>query len=118
MAAAVRTRMERRRILYRPNPARFTFYIHEQALRLRVGTDKIMHEQLLHLVLTTALDNLTLRIVPSAAGDDPRSAAPFRLMEFHEHRPIVYLDHLRDRWPDPRRPRLCEQLPRACAHAR
>jgi transcriptional regulator with XRE-family HTH domain len=92
VAGGVRTRMERRQILYLPNPARFTFYIHENALRLRVGTDEVMHEQLLHLVLTAALDNVTVRIVPSAAGE---FGGAFRLMEFQEHRSIVYLDDLR-----------------------
>jgi hypothetical protein len=58
LAGSVRTRMERRQVLSLPNPARFTFYIHEHALRFRVGTDGIMQEQLLHLVLTAALDNL------------------------------------------------------------
>ena len=91
VAGAVRTRMERRQILYLPNPARFTFYIHERALRLLVGTDEIMQEQLLHLVLTAALDNVTMRILPSAAG---MLGDAFRLMEFHECRPIVYLDNL------------------------
>jgi hypothetical protein len=88
---AVRTRMERRQVLYSPNPRRFTFYLHERALRLRIGTDAIMQEQLLHLVLTAALDNVTVRIVPSAAGT---CGDAFRLMTFDEHRPIVYLDHL------------------------
>jgi transcriptional regulator with XRE-family HTH domain len=92
VAGAVRTRMERRRILYLS--ARFTFYIHEQALRLRVGTNELMHEQLLHLVLTTALDNVTVRIIPSAAGERSAVGGAFRLMEFPEDRPIVYLDYL------------------------
>ncbi|WP_414639159.1 helix-turn-helix domain-containing protein [Actinophytocola sp.] len=92
LASAVHTRMERRQILNLPNPSRFTFYIHEQALRLRVGTDRVMHDQLLHLVLTAALDNVIVRIVPSLArvfGD------AFRLMEFNDCQPIVYLDGLR-----------------------
>jgi len=84
--------MERRHVLYLPDPARFTFFICEQALRLQVGTDEIMHEQLLHVVLTAALDNVTVRIVPRTAGAFGDS---FRLMEFREHRPIVYLDNLR-----------------------
>ena len=92
VVGGVRTRMERRQVLSLPNPARFTFYIHENALRSRVGNDEIMQEQLLHLVLTAALDNVTVRIVPSAAGT---SGDAFHLMEFHEHRPLVYLDHLR-----------------------
>lgn len=94
VASAVRTRMERRRILCQPKPARFIFYLHENALRLRVGTDEIMQEQLLHLVLTAALDNVTVRILPSAAGERSAFGSGFHLMEFHEHRSIVYLDYL------------------------
>lgn len=92
LAAAVHTRMERRLVLYLPKPARFTFYIHEQVLRLPVGGEEVMHEQLLHLVLTAALDNVTVRIVPSTAG---AFGDAFRLMEFNEFRSIVYLDDLR-----------------------
>jgi transcriptional regulator with XRE-family HTH domain len=93
-AGIVRTRMERQRILYLSNGARFTFYIHEQALRIPVGTDEIMHEQLLHIVLTAALDNVTVRIVPIDAGERSMFGGAFRLMEFSEYRPIVYLDNL------------------------
>jgi transcriptional regulator with XRE-family HTH domain len=95
VAGAVRTRTERRRILHRSNPGHFTYYINENALRLRAGTDKIMHEQLLHLVLTAALDNVTVRVVPSTTRE--RSAfSAFLLMEFKDCPPIVYLEHLRD----------------------
>jgi hypothetical protein len=96
VAGVVRTRMERRRILSLPEPKRFTFYIHEHALRLRVGSDQIMHEELLHLVLTTALDDVTVRIVPRASGARSACSGAFHLMQFHQHRPIVYLEHLRD----------------------
>ena len=92
LAGAARTRMERGQILYLRNPARFTFYLHEQALKFHVGTDQVMHEQLLHLVLTAALDNVSVRILPRKAsgfGDG------FHLMEFDQHRSIVYLDNLR-----------------------
>lgn len=94
VAGAVRTRMERRRILSLPDPARFTFFVHEHALRLRVGSDQVMHEQLLHLVLTAAMDHVTLRVVPSAAGERSAVGGAFRIMEFVEHRPMVYLDNL------------------------
>jgi transcriptional regulator with XRE-family HTH domain len=95
VAGSVRTRMDRQRILSLPDPARFTFYLHETALRLRVGTDKIMHEQLLHLVLTAGLDNVTIRIVPHAAGERSAFGGAFRFMEAVRHGPMVYLDHLR-----------------------
>jgi hypothetical protein len=94
LAGAIRTRTERQRIVSLRNSARFTFYIHEQALRLSVGTDEIMAEQLLHLVLTAALDNVALRIVPSAARERSIFGGAFHLMEFEEYRPMVYLDSL------------------------
>jgi transcriptional regulator with XRE-family HTH domain len=93
-AGVVRTRIERQRILYLRNAARFTFYIHEQALRLPVGTDETMHEQLLHIVLTAALDDVSVRIVPIEAGARSAFGGAFRLMEFNEYRPVVYLDNL------------------------
>jgi transcriptional regulator with XRE-family HTH domain len=92
VAGGVRTRTERRQVLYRPNPPQFTFYLGEQALRFQVGSDEIMHEQLLHLVLTAALENVAVRVVPNDVGAFDE---PFRLMEFQEHPPIVYLDNLR-----------------------
>lgn len=94
VAGAVRTRMERRRILSLLDPARFTFFIHEHALRLPVGTHQTMHEQLLHLVLASAMDHITLRVVPTMAGERSAVCGAFRLMEFSEHRPMVYLDNL------------------------
>jgi len=66
--AAVRTRMERQRILRGAVPRRFTFFVHEQALRLQVGGPAVMVEQLLHLVLVAALEHVEVRVVPSSAG--------------------------------------------------
>lgn len=95
VTGVVRTRMERRRILSLPKAARFSFYIHEHALRLQVGTDKTMAEQLLHLVLMAALGNITVRVVPSAARERSAFGGGFQLMEFPSHRPIVSVDNLR-----------------------
>ena len=92
VAATVRTRMERRQILDLRNRARFIFYVHEQALKPRSIADEVMHEQLLQLVLTAALDNVSVRIVPNRAGE---LGDAFRLMEFEQPSPIVYLDNLR-----------------------
>ncbi|GLW90485.1 helix-turn-helix domain-containing protein [Actinokineospora globicatena] len=93
---AVRTRMERARILSLPEPAWFTFYIHEQALRLQIGTPEVMHEQLLHLVLTAATENVTLRVVPSAAGGRSAIGGPFHLMEIPRYPTVIYLENLSD----------------------
>lgn len=92
VAGATRTRQERQRILHRENPAPHTFYVHEHALRLRVGGNAIMRDQLLHLVLMTALDHITVRVVPSAEGERSVFGGPFKLLEFADHVPLVYRD--------------------------
>jgi transcriptional regulator with XRE-family HTH domain len=89
----VRIRLERQRILRVRHPARFTFYLHEHALRLRVGNPKIMHEQLLKIVLLAAFDHITVRVVPVSAGERAAIDGPFDLLQYAEHRPLVYLDN-------------------------
>lgn len=91
----VRIRLERQQILRRPRPARFIFFLQEQALRFRVGSTAIMHEQLLHLVLMAALDHVTLRVVPASAGERTTFGCAFRLLEYRRHDPLVYLDTIR-----------------------
>jgi transcriptional regulator with XRE-family HTH domain len=84
---AVRVRMERQEILHRRRPGQFTFFISEQALRLRVGA-AVMEEQLLALTLLDALPHVTIRVVPALAT----FGGTFRLFTFAQHRPLVYLD--------------------------
>lgn len=91
-AAVARTRGERQRVLHWNSPSQIAFYVHEQVLRIQVGSAAIMHEQLLHLVLMSALDNVTLRIVPSAAGARSVIGSSFRLMEFDSYAPLVNMD--------------------------
>jgi uncharacterized protein DUF5753 len=87
---ALEIRMDRKAIVHRPRPAEFVFFVHEQALRTRVGSAAIMHEQLLHIVLAAALEHVTLRIVP--AGADAVFGGPFRLFEYRKYSPLLYLD--------------------------
>jgi len=93
--AAIRLREERQQVLHRPQPGHFIFYVHEHALRLRVGTAAAMHDQLLKLVLMAALPNVTLRVLPAAAEEQASFGGPFRLFEYREHHPLVYLDHVK-----------------------
>jgi transcriptional regulator with XRE-family HTH domain len=90
--ALVQTRMDRHQVLQRPHPAQFTFFVHEQALRLQVGGAAVMHEQLLHLVIMSGLPHIVLRIVPAIAGEKAAFGGSFRLFEFRDHRPLVFLD--------------------------
>jgi hypothetical protein len=85
--------MERQQIFRWSDPAQFVFFVHEQALRLQVGSPAIMHEQLLHLVLMTALHHVTLRVIPATTGERSAFGGPFQLLEFSKHPALVYLDH-------------------------
>ncbi|MPZ80428.1 MAG: helix-turn-helix domain-containing protein [Actinophytocola sp.] len=91
-AAMVQVRMDRQQVLHRPQRRPFAFFVHEQALRLRVGSAAIMQEQLLHLVLMSNLPHVMLRVVPASAGEQAILGGPFRLFEFRDHQPLVYLD--------------------------
>lgn len=86
----VRARVARQSVLHRPNPARFTFFVHENALRLVVGSLAIMHEQLLQVTLLSALPHVRLHVVP--AGEDSVFGAPFVLMSYAKHDPVVSVD--------------------------
>jgi hypothetical protein len=88
----VAARLGRQSLFTRERPAQFTFYIHEAALRLPVGGPAVMAEQLQHLLRKATRPYLTLRVVPAALGGHAAAAGAFRLMEFAEFRPVVYLE--------------------------
>jgi transcriptional regulator with XRE-family HTH domain len=88
----VAARLGRQSLFGRERPARFTFYIHEFVLRLPVGGPAVMLEQLQHLLRKATRPYLTLRVVPAALGGHAAAAGAFRLMEFAEFRPVVYLE--------------------------
>jgi transcriptional regulator with XRE-family HTH domain len=86
----VRQRMERQLLLgTRP----FEFFIHEQALRLPVGGNQVMNEQLLKLVLIAEQPTISLRVVPMALGARSMFGGEFVLFRYPRHEPLVYLDH-------------------------
>ncbi|GLZ29538.1 transcriptional regulator [Lentzea sp. NBRC 105346] len=71
----------------------FTFYIHEQALRLPVGSSPVvMSDQLDHLQQMNMRPYITMRVVPTAIGAHPGTSGSFTLMKFSNVEPIVFLD--------------------------
>lgn len=72
--------------------AGFSFFVHEFALRLPASTPEVMSGQLHHLLRLSVRPYLSLRIVPASVGVHAGIAGAFKLMEFAEFRPIVYLD--------------------------
>ncbi|HEX6360190.1 helix-turn-helix transcriptional regulator [Actinophytocola sp.] len=88
--AAVGLREERQQILHRPGAGRFTFLVHEQALRLQVGGKAIMHEQLLKVLLLAGLPHVSVRVLPAFAGARGIFGSSFRVFEYRDHSPLVY----------------------------
>ncbi|MFT7866966.1 MULTISPECIES: Scr1 family TA system antitoxin-like transcriptional regulator [Amycolatopsis] len=83
------TRLSRQAILTRPR-ARFSFYLHEFALRLPVGpTPAVMRAQLHNLAKVR--DNAAIRVIP-ATGGHAGLAGDFQLVESDSFRPVIYLE--------------------------
>ncbi|MFC4851930.1 helix-turn-helix domain-containing protein [Actinophytocola glycyrrhizae] len=75
-----RVRIDRQAILDQPKPPRVRAVIHETALRLPIGGQDVMHEQLLHLAATSELPNVEIQIQPTAAGMYPGIGTTFTLL--------------------------------------
>jgi transcriptional regulator with XRE-family HTH domain len=89
----VAARLARQSLFSRDQPAHFTFYVHEFALRLPVGGPAVMLDQVEHLLRMSRRPFLTLRVVPAALGAHAGMAGAFTLLEFADFRPVIYLEH-------------------------
>lgn len=67
----VALRLQRRQVLHRSDPIRYTAYVHEAALRIEFGGMKVMRAQLDHLCEMSELDHVEVRVVPFASGAFP-----------------------------------------------
>lgn len=88
----VRARMDRQILLRRKSPPNFTFYVHEHALRLPIGGQAVMHDQMLHLLFMTSQPFCQVRVIPASIGGHAGLSGPFRLMQFTEHQPVVCVE--------------------------
>jgi transcriptional regulator with XRE-family HTH domain len=68
-------RLRRRDVLDRPDPPMCTFLIHEAALRMTYGGPEIARSQLDHLLKESHRDNVTVRVIPFAAGGFPNAGS-------------------------------------------
>ncbi|WP_434451767.1 Scr1 family TA system antitoxin-like transcriptional regulator [Lentzea sp. E54] len=80
-----------RRAVFHPS-REFVFYIHEQALRLQVGSAQLMVEQLCELLRMSALPYVTVRIVPLSIGTHAGLAGSFTKLAYEKFEPVVYLE--------------------------
>lgn len=70
----------------------FVFYIHEQALRLPVGGDEVMKDQLLHLLAMAQRSYVTMRILPTAIGAHAGLSGSFMQLKYEKFEPVVFLE--------------------------
>jgi transcriptional regulator with XRE-family HTH domain len=88
----VAARLARHTLFTSDQRPEFTFYIHEFALRTPVASPEVMSEQLHHLLRMSVRSYITLRVVPVGVGAHVTMGGAFKLMEFTDFKPVVYLE--------------------------
>jgi transcriptional regulator with XRE-family HTH domain len=92
IAPAVRARAGRQAMLRPYGGPRCTFFIHENALRMKVGGDQVMEDQLLRLIFQATSPRCVIRIVPASVGGAGALSAGCKLIEYPASVPIVYTE--------------------------
>lgn len=87
-------RMGRQRRLTGDNPLTLWFVLNEAVLRRPVGGQAVMRAQLAHLTEMAGLRNITVQVLPYAAGAHPAMLGAFSIIEFPEdaHPDVVYIE--------------------------
>ncbi|SDH19140.1 Helix-turn-helix domain-containing protein [Lentzea fradiae] len=73
----------------------FTFFVHEQALRLPVGGREVWREQLAHLLRLSVRRYITIRVVPTSVGMHAGAAGDFRVMRFPKYPSVIYVESVK-----------------------
>jgi transcriptional regulator with XRE-family HTH domain len=92
----VQVRLARqRRLLTRPDPPDFWVILDEAVLRRTVGGPEVMRGQFEHLVEASRSPNVTLQVIPFAAGAHSAPGSSFSILEFPGKAPgMVHLEGL------------------------
>jgi len=88
----VAARTTRQALLGRSNPPRLLVLLEESVLRRMVGDPGLMRRQVRHLEDAAARPNVTIQMVPTAAGAHPGLEGPFIILEFDGDPTIVHLE--------------------------
>jgi uncharacterized protein DUF5753 len=80
----VRVRLDRQRVLTRDEPAPLQAFmvVGEAALRQEIGGNRVLREQLVHLIEIAQLSNVTVQVLPFSAGAYPGGPTPFSIYGF------------------------------------
>ncbi|WP_053737975.1 helix-turn-helix transcriptional regulator [Nocardia sp. NRRL S-836] len=85
---AVRFRSERTTLLQRHDRPQCTFFIHENALRLQVGSAEVMEDQLMRLLFNTHV----IRIVTAASGPAGVFMGAYTLWDYEKRSAVAYAE--------------------------
>lgn len=113
----VARRLARQRIFAPPRPTRMVALLDEAVLRRPVGGPEVMRRQLAHLQECAARPNLSIRVLPFAAGPHPGFDGPFILFRMPAPYPeIAYVESLAGRLfiEPPRTSRFVHAYDRLC----
>ncbi len=94
--SAVAIRRSRQQILLGENPPQVWAVLSEAALRRTVGGPAIMRDQLLHLIDTCELRNVTIQVIRADAGAHPGMGTPFVILSFPDRADpqVTFIDYL------------------------
>jgi len=89
-------RISRQDILRRETPPRFWAVVDEGALRRPIGGQKVMRDQLKHLIDMCDHPAVTLQVLPFQVASHPAMGGPFTILRFSEPdlRDVVYIEQL------------------------
>jgi heme exporter protein D len=91
----VEVRLTRQRLLTRDPPLRLVAVLDEAVLQRAVGGPAVMAEQLDLLLKAAQEPNITIRVIPNAAGAHPAMDSNFNILEFSNDAPqVVYVEGL------------------------
>ena len=90
---AVRAKRQAR--LTGPDPVTYWVVLNEAVLLRSVGSKEVMNDQLRHLIELSDLSNVTIQVLPFAAGAHPAMDGSFTIFWFADEAapPIVYTEH-------------------------
>ncbi|GAA2898482.1 transcriptional regulator [Actinoplanes cyaneus] len=89
-------RMERQKVLQRPDAPRLWAVLDEAALRRPIGGREVLREQIRALIHACESPTIRLQIVPFESGGHAAAGGAFSILRFpHEELPdVVYIEHL------------------------
>ena len=91
----IKVRLKRQELLRRAKPPTLYNVVDEGVVRHLVGGPAVMRNQLQHLADLASRPNITLAIVPFAAGVHPAMRSPFVILEFPDAQDddVLYLEN-------------------------